>query len=173
MVIHASGVPIMTTETRKNGCPSEVPVHSQLNESHKTRRSLLAAALRQRCPRCRQGRLFRGMAQMNDPCPVCGLVFEREPGYFLGAMYFSYALAVLIIMPAFIFFYWLLPNWPGPALALLAMLPFVPFIPAVFRYSRVIWLYFERGAAPSELSSNQSWLMMREGSEERPDSRDS
>ena len=44
---------------------------------------------------------------MNDPCPVCGLVFEREPGYFLGAMYFSYALAVFIIAPLFILLYWL------------------------------------------------------------------
>ncbi|HEV3144358.1 MAG TPA: DUF983 domain-containing protein [Gemmataceae bacterium] len=140
------------------------PRPSPASQTSRPRRSLLAAALRLRCPRCREARLFRGMAKMNDPCPVCGLVFEREPGYFIGAMYFSYALAVLMITPLFIFFYWLLPTWPGPVIALLALLPFLPFVPAVYRYSRVIWLYFERGAAPTELSSNQGWLMMREES---------
>ena len=53
----------------------------------------LRAILRQRCPRCRRGRMFRGRLTMNDPCPVCGLVFQREEGYFLGAMYVSYALS--------------------------------------------------------------------------------
>ncbi|HLW68592.1 MAG TPA: hypothetical protein VKS79_24950, partial [Gemmataceae bacterium] len=78
--------------------------------------------------------------------------------------YFSYALAVLMITPLFIFFYWLLPDWPGPVIALLALLPFLPFVPAVYRYSRAIWLYFERGAAPTDLSSNQTWLQLRQSS---------
>src|SRR6185295_15533099 len=52
------------------------------------------AVLRQRCPRCLEGRVFRGMLAMNDACPECGLVFEREPGYFVGAMYVSYAMAI-------------------------------------------------------------------------------
>ena len=42
------------------------------------------AILRQRCPRCRAGRVFRGLVDMNPSCPVCGLPFEREQGYFLG-----------------------------------------------------------------------------------------
>ena len=31
---------------------------------------------------------------MNEPCPRCGLRFEREPGYWTGAMVASYALGV-------------------------------------------------------------------------------
>src|SRR5262245_35645022 len=99
--------------------------------------------LLQRCPRCRTGRLFRGMFTMNDPCPVCGLIFEREPGYFFGAMYVSYGMAVVILTPIFFWLQWLLPDWPGPVVALLAVLPYLPLVPAVFRYSRVIWLYFD------------------------------
>ena len=34
----------------------------------------LWAILRERCPRCRKGRIFNRLFQMNDPCPVCGLV---------------------------------------------------------------------------------------------------
>lgn len=34
---------------------------------------------------------------MNDRCPTCGLHFNREPGYFLGAMYISYGLGLAVI----------------------------------------------------------------------------
>jgi hypothetical protein len=107
---------------------------------------------------------------MNDACPVCGLVFEREPGYFVGAMYFSYGLAVLILLPLFFLFEWLLPSWPGPFLVLLAMGLYLPLVPAVFRYSRVLWLYFERGTAPTESSSHAGWLKRREAEKGNKDS---
>jgi hypothetical protein len=35
---------------------------------------------------------------MHEYCPVCGLKFEREEGYFLGAMYISYGLALFTIV---------------------------------------------------------------------------
>jgi len=54
----------------------------------------LGALARLRCPRCHKGRLFHGWFGMNDPCPVCGLILQREEGYFLGAMYVSYGLSV-------------------------------------------------------------------------------
>ena len=59
--------------------------------------SAFVAALRQRCPKCRDGPIFSGRVRMNEFCPRCGLRFEREPGYFLGAMYFSYVLAIPIL----------------------------------------------------------------------------
>jgi len=34
---------------------------------------------------------------MHDRCPGCGLHFNREPGYFLGAMYISYGLGLAVI----------------------------------------------------------------------------
>lgn len=112
--------------------------------------------------------MFRGMFTMNDPCPVCGLIFEREPGYFFGAMYVSYGMAVVILTPLFFWLQWLLPDWPGPAVALLTVVPYLPLVPAVFRYSRVLWLYFDRAAAPSELSTPSSWQTYREGAKENP-----
>jgi len=35
--------------------------------------SPLRAILHHLCPRCRQGRIFRGWLAMYDVCPVCGL----------------------------------------------------------------------------------------------------
>jgi uncharacterized protein (DUF983 family) len=116
-------------------------------------------ALLMRCPRCREGRIFKGLFAMNDPCPVCGLVFEREGGYFLGAMYFSYALAILILVPLFYLFQWLLPGWPGILVASVAVLPYLPLTPLVFRYSRVLWIYFDRAVDPFEVNRHTGWLI--------------
>src|SRR4051794_36123645 len=86
------------------------------------------------CPRCRQTRIFSRLLQMNPRCSACGLVFDREPGYFLGAMIVSYIVSVL--------FYWGVYQILKHALGhgfhrLLAetTLLYLPFIPFVFRYS--------------------------------------
>ena len=66
------------------------------------------ALLAGKCPRCRQGKMFpypaydlKRFAKMNEDCPVCGLHFEREPGFFVGAMYVNYALAVALFVAIF------------------------------------------------------------------------
>ncbi len=33
--------------------------------------------------------------EMNKACPVCGLNLEQEPGYYYGAMFVSYAFAII------------------------------------------------------------------------------
>ena len=40
----------------------------------------IARGLRRRCPHCGRGPLFRGWAETLEACPVCGLVYERNPG---------------------------------------------------------------------------------------------
>jgi uncharacterized protein (DUF983 family) len=43
--------------------------------------SLLRVALAGRCPRCGQGRLFRGLLDVRDRCEVCGLdLREHDAG---------------------------------------------------------------------------------------------
>jgi hypothetical protein len=85
---------------------------------------------------------------MNSSCPVCGLQFEVEPGYFLGAMYFSYLLGIPLLV-GFTAIVWLLfPRWPFPYIFLCALLFFMPFAPLLFRYSRVLWLHLDRALDP-------------------------
>lgn len=97
-----------------------------------------------RCPRCHHGKVFRGLIAMNRHCPVCGLRFEREPGYFLGAMYVSYAFASIIIGLGLAVLYHLAPAWSDLAVYAGAVGILVPFVPFIFRYSRVIWMTFDR-----------------------------
>lgn len=103
--------------------------------------SRLAATLALRCPRCLDGRVWRSFLTMNERCPVCGLVFEREPGYFTGAMVVSYVLAVptfgLIVIGLLVLGVDTLVALVGGAALYLVLAPFI------LRYSRVIWLQFD------------------------------
>lgn len=101
----------------------------------------VAAVLALRCPRCLEGRVWRAFLDMHERCAVCGLVYEREPGYFTGAMVVSYVIAV----PTFgLIVIGLLAAGVDTAIALLGggalYLVLAPFI---LRYSRVIWLHFD------------------------------
>ncbi len=112
----------------------------------------LVALLKGRCPRCRQGAIFpstfAGLAGfMNPSCPVCGLEFLREAGYFLGAMYVSYGLGVLTILPVGVFLAVVL-KW-----SLWVVLPFVIIqtivsMPVFLRFSRTIWLHVDQAIDP-------------------------
>jgi hypothetical protein len=107
----------------------------------------LRAILGQRCPRCLDGRIWRAFLSMNVACPVCGLVFEREPGYFTGAMVVSYVLAIPVLGAIVIGLMTLGGLDAVPALVIgdVAYLALVPFI---FRYSRVLWLHFDWSVDP-------------------------
>jgi uncharacterized protein (DUF983 family) len=51
----------------------------------------LRRALALRCPRCGEGRLFHGWNKLNESCPACGLVYERQTGDTWFFMYMTTA----------------------------------------------------------------------------------
>jgi uncharacterized protein (DUF983 family) len=107
------------------------------------------ALLRKRCPRCCDGKIYlRGM-QMNPHCPVCNLIFAREPGYFMGALYISYTLAIIFLLSAMGIVSALLPTLDLGWVVLISAACFAPFVPMVTRYARVSWIFFDRWAWPS------------------------
>jgi uncharacterized protein (DUF983 family) len=117
-----------------------------------TKPSTLGSILQQRCPRCRVGRIFRysifrGVPKMHERCPACDLKFEREPGYFLGAMYISYGLAVVTIASLAALF-WLATGWWITKDTIWAIVVFLPLAPAITLLSRVLWIYLDRAIDP-------------------------
>jgi uncharacterized protein (DUF983 family) len=98
------------------------------------------------CPRCHKGDLFlnknpykiKNWDKMYANCPQCGLHYEREPGFFQGAMYVSYGLGVgfstLVLLINFVIGFnvtiFFLSNTIG----------LIVFAPLLFRYSRAIYL---------------------------------
>lgn len=58
---------------------------------------LLRRGLRQRCPVCGKGKIFKGWFKTYERCPECGFVYEREPGYYTGAMAVNLVVSELLI----------------------------------------------------------------------------
>jgi uncharacterized protein (DUF983 family) len=112
--------------------------------------------LRKRCPRCRRGLVFHSLWKMNENCPVCALDFDRgDPGYFTGAMYASYAMAIPLIALVTLILYLFLPAWSLLRLVSLAAFICSPLIPWIWQYSRVLWIYFDRYFDPEEEPGEQ------------------
>jgi uncharacterized protein (DUF983 family) len=64
----------------------------------------LKNALRLRCPRCRKGAIFANWLNKVLPqCPVCGLPYHREPGYYLGGMIVTYVFTSFTLLAAYLF----------------------------------------------------------------------
>lgn len=78
---------------------------------------------------------------MNELCPACGRRFEREPGYFTGAMYASYGLGFLVVAPVWIAM--LAAGASVGAIILVAVAILAVSGPLMFRYSRVLWMHFD------------------------------
>jgi len=84
---------------------------------------------------------------MCERCGICDLKFEREPGYFLGAMYFSFALGVLIMAPIAALL-WFLTGWGLGKVIFWAAVLFLPFAPTIALFSRVLWIYLDQSIDP-------------------------
>ena len=66
-------------------------------------RAALSNALQCRCPNCREGAVFRGWPNRVWPrCPVCGLSYFRESGYYLAGMILTYAATAGVLIPAYL-----------------------------------------------------------------------
>jgi len=59
---------------------------------------LFARGLRLRCPVCGKGKIFQGFLQTHERCPVCHFVYEREPGYYTGAMAVNLIVTELLLV---------------------------------------------------------------------------
>jgi Protein of unknown function (DUF983) len=84
---------------------------------------------------------------MNERCPNCNLKFEREEGYFLGAMYVSYALSLLLIGSVSALL-WSLTHWPVIKDVIWALILFLPLAPAMTLFARVLWIYLDQTVDP-------------------------
>lgn len=92
---------------------------------------------------------------MHKKCSSCGTVFEREPGFFLGAIYFNYGLTAIISTVGFMvlrFGGYLTNNQ-----ALAVTVAFAVLFPILyFRNSRSMWMAFDQLIDPRQDCKSQS-----------------
>ena len=105
-------------------------------------RRIARRALGLRCPRCGRSALYRGWFRMHERCASCGLRYEREQGYFVGAIYVNYAATTVLALGGF-FVLWGMFDL-STRTQLLVLVPVVLVFPLwFFRYSRSLWLAVE------------------------------
>ncbi|MGB2757819.1 MAG: DUF983 domain-containing protein [Acidimicrobiia bacterium] len=111
-----------------------------------SRGQILLRGFTLRCPRCGSGGILKNWFKIKDECPKCQLVFEREPGYWTGA------LAINLICPLGLLMITLFAS-------LIATSPNVPVVPLViisitiallgplvwYPFSRTLWLAIDHG----------------------------
>ena len=115
-------------------------------------RSYISSVIGCRCPRCREGKLFKyplniklkNVLKMNKECPVCGQPTDIEVGFYYGTSFVSYGLTVFLSVITFVawfltigisvydnrFVYWLIFN----AVFLICLQPWL------MRLSRSFWI---------------------------------
>ena len=106
----------------------------------------LFALLRQRCPVCLQGSVFKGLFGMQSHCPVCGVKYERETGYFLNAMFIAYTAGFFILIPTAALLYFL--NVDLLVFSTVIILETAIIYPLLFRYSRLVWMHGDQVLDP-------------------------
>jgi uncharacterized protein (DUF983 family) len=111
--------------------------------------NILYSVALNKCPKCNKGNVFISnnpyalarFDKMYEACPHCGEKYEKEPGYFFGAMYVSYALMVgwFVITWAIDAFIVKSQTWQYLTFIVVSI---VLLMPVTFRTSRLIWLNF-------------------------------
>ena len=99
----------------------------------------LANGFRLQCPGCRSQPLFRSFFDMHQKCPGCGYVFEREVGYFVGAIYINIIATFAIILSGAGLMAWYFAPSLMTMIAVWCIFS-VLFPLFFFRYSRSVWL---------------------------------
>ena len=100
-----------------------------------------------KCPRCHEGEFFetrnpynlKKFDKMHKYCPVCAENFERETGFYYGAMYVSYGLTVgfgiaLFLLMCVIF------NFDATTYLITFGILQVLLMPIFYRLSRLTWI---------------------------------
>lgn len=112
--------------------------------------AMIARAVRRRCPRCGE-HAFASWFKMHTDCPGCGLHFEREPGFWVGAV----TINTVVIFATFLVTFggMVLLTWPEVpwAAVLIVTLTINLLVPTLFYpLSKTIWLALELSWHPLE-----------------------
>ena len=106
--------------------------------------------LNNRCPKCQEGKFwptnnpYRNIFIRNvgilGSCNQCNLKFEQEVGFWFGAMYVSYALAVIIILFSWILIRLIAPGTDIVITSSIISCNIILFSPVNYFLSRLCWV---------------------------------
>jgi uncharacterized protein (DUF983 family) len=115
---------------------------------------LLRRGFLKQCPRCGGRRIYDSWFRMKERCPTCGYLFEREPGFFVGAYLINFAIVegfLFVMLMGFVA--WKDQNPDAGMKAAVVIGLFIGLIgPVIFYpYSRTIWSALDLMMTPLEM----------------------
>jgi len=112
----------------------------------------LWSVLTNKCPRCREGKLFQtdnaynlnNNVKMHEKCPSCGQITDIEVGFYYGTSYVSYAITIALSVATFVA-WWVILGFSISDNSIFYWLGFNAFLlialqPPLMRISRTLWL---------------------------------
>ncbi|MDN3618455.1 DUF983 domain-containing protein [Polaribacter undariae] len=104
--------------------------------------------LKCKCPNCKKGKMYSELGnllmfrspKMYTTCSECHFKFEKEPGFFFGAMFVTYALVSAEMIAGMVLFKFIL-DFSYITVALLAITTIILLSTFNLRISRSIWIY--------------------------------
>jgi uncharacterized protein (DUF983 family) len=123
----------------------------------------LTRGLRKRCPNCGAADLFTSFFTIRSRCPECHVVFEREEGYWLGAM--IVAIGVTEALFGVWFVAGMLLTWPDVpwTMLLIGGLVLNATIPVIsYPWSKTTWMGLHHAFVPPDAAEEADAIASRD-----------
>lgn len=124
--------------------------------------SKLNSIFRGKCPRCQEGDFFishpydlKNAGNIHEHCSNCNLKYEKELGFYQGAMYVSYALGVALFVTLWVSFNLFFPSTSTTMQVTIVAISSFLLTPYMYALSKIIWAnlfiaYDEKAATSKE-----------------------
>ena len=109
----------------------------------------LYSIFKRKCPRCHEGDFFvstpydlRKAGEIHENCPKCGLKYSKEPGFYYGAMYVSYALGVALFVALWVSMNLFFSDVSTGLQIFIIITVSIILTPYLYALSKIIWANF-------------------------------
>lgn len=104
------------------------------------------ALAKSKCPNCHEGEIYEKkrlfwFGKIHESCPSCGHKFEKEPGFFMGAMYVSYGLAIAECVATFVLVQLFFEQFLDTRMVPIMLAVILVTSGFNYSFSRVLWMY--------------------------------
>lgn len=111
---------------------------------------MIGRALRRACPRC-GAPVFNSYFKMKEYCLRCGVAFEREPGYWVGAVIINTAVVFatfIVVLVGATLLTWPDVPWPWVFAVTIGANLLIPIL--FYPLSKTVWAALEMSWHPHE-----------------------
>lgn len=99
-----------------------------------------------KCPQCHEGDFFvshpydlKNAGKLHENCSECGLKYAKEPGFYYGAMYISYAFGVSIFIAVVVMYYLIFRSIDVWTMLIITGILSVITAPFSYALSKIVW----------------------------------